>query len=289
MKAKPFIEILLLSVLACGLPTACGEWTEPESVTFDVAGPDRQDPAAWETYTAGVRAYKQTRHWIVYACLLNAPERSTSERDFLRSLPDSLDIVSLQRTPSQADIDDLKRMHELGTQVLWPLHAGEDPAAIRALVDRHGFDGVALQVPDGAFPDPGAALAALAGLGTVVYEGDPSLIDARYYPSFTWVVLPTSAMVYQSDLEQMIDRALRAGIPAQKLLFEVVPGSSLRDYRSTKTDALTLGSRISTSLNLAGTALYDISQDYYHASGLNYSATRALITRLSLIPKTDKP
>ena len=38
----------------------------------------------WAEYTAALRAYKQSEHFIVYARLHNSPEKASSEQDFMR-------------------------------------------------------------------------------------------------------------------------------------------------------------------------------------------------------------
>ena len=284
MKIRGIIGILSVFGMF-GVFVSCSEWTDPEVMEQKVIRPDGQDPAAWAEYVSDVTAYKRSEHLLAYACLMNAPETSTSERDFLRSLPDSLDIVSLQRTPSAGDLEDLPRMHELGTRVLCPLLPGEDAAAVGNRARKQGFDGVALQAWTAPFADLGATLAALGEVGMVVYEGDPLLADPTCFDAFDLVVVPSAMLVYQADIELLRDEALRAGIPADRLLLSAVPGGSWRDFRSTKTDALTLGLRLSLPSGLPGLALYDIGQDYYHASGVNYQVTRSFITRLALTPK----
>ena len=84
---------LLLGVLF-GL-AACNDWTEMEAVDNNVKKPWEQDPALWAEYTAALRDYKKSEHFIVYARLHNSPEPAASEKDFMRCLPDSIDIVAL--------------------------------------------------------------------------------------------------------------------------------------------------------------------------------------------------
>ena len=63
---------LLLGVLF-GL-AACNDWTEMETVDNNVKKPWEQDPALWAEYTAALRDYKKSEHFIVYA----RPARRTS-------------------------------------------------------------------------------------------------------------------------------------------------------------------------------------------------------------------
>ena len=61
-----------------------------------VNGFKEQNPQEYAAYTQNLRAYKATKHAVVYARLDNAPEVSTGEKDFLRALPDSIDIVTMR-------------------------------------------------------------------------------------------------------------------------------------------------------------------------------------------------
>ena len=100
---------------------ACNDWTEMETVDSKVEKPWEQDPALWAEYTAALRAYKQSEHFIVYARLHNSPEKASSEQDFMRCLPDSLDIVTLTNADnfSKFDAEDMDVMREKGTKVLY--------------------------------------------------------------------------------------------------------------------------------------------------------------------------
>ena len=71
MKPKLTIRLLLLGVAAAAL-TACSDWTEMETVENQVNKPWEQDPELWAEYTAALRAYKQSEHFIVYARLYNS-------------------------------------------------------------------------------------------------------------------------------------------------------------------------------------------------------------------------
>ena len=74
---------------------SCNDWTEMESVTQKTQRPNEQDPELWAQYTAALREYKQSEHTLVFASFANGAPVATSEKDCLRSLPDSLDVVSL--------------------------------------------------------------------------------------------------------------------------------------------------------------------------------------------------
>ena len=48
---------------------ACSDWTETEAVEQQVQRPADQDPAFWAEYTAALREYKQSEHFLTYARL----------------------------------------------------------------------------------------------------------------------------------------------------------------------------------------------------------------------------
>lgn len=65
---------------------------------------------------------RPAKHALVYARLDNAPEVSSSEKDFLRALPDSIDLVSMRNAGrlSGFDREDMKLVRtDYGTRVLY--------------------------------------------------------------------------------------------------------------------------------------------------------------------------
>ena len=95
---------------------SCNDWTEMESVTQKTQRPNEQDPELWAQYTAALREYKQSEHTLVFASFANGAPVATSEKDCLRSLPDSLDVVSLTNADnfSEFDREDLAVLKEKG-------------------------------------------------------------------------------------------------------------------------------------------------------------------------------
>ncbi len=115
MKPNRMIRFLAFCA-AVATFAACNDWTEMETVDSKVEKPWEQDPALWAEYTAALRAYKQSEHFIVYARLHNSPEKASSEQDFMRCLPDSLDIVTLTNADnfSKFDAEDMDVMRRRG-------------------------------------------------------------------------------------------------------------------------------------------------------------------------------
>ena len=120
MKRNKLIGLLSLCLLAATF-ASCEDWNETEAVKQKVERPEDQNPELWAEYTAALRDYKQSEHFIVYARLFNSPQPGTSEKDFMRCLPDSLDIVSLTNADnfSKYDAEDMPAMREKGTKVLY--------------------------------------------------------------------------------------------------------------------------------------------------------------------------
>ena len=74
-----------------------------------------------ERYIAALREYKQSEHALVFASFANGAPVATSEKDCLRSLPDSLDVVSLTNADnfSEYDREDLTVLKEKGTRAVY--------------------------------------------------------------------------------------------------------------------------------------------------------------------------
>ena len=104
MKRNKLIGLLSLCLLAATF-ASCEDWNETEAVKQKVERPEDQNPELWAEYTAALRDYKQSEHFIVYARLFNSPQPGTSEKDFMRCLPDSLDIVSLTNADNFSKYD----------------------------------------------------------------------------------------------------------------------------------------------------------------------------------------
>ena len=116
MKLRRILLPILL--FACAAPTACSDWTQTEAVDNVVIKPWEQGGDLWAQYTAALRAYKQREHFLIIAHFDNAPKVATGEKDFMRGLPDSLDMVLLTNADnfSKYDAEDMAVMREKGIQ-----------------------------------------------------------------------------------------------------------------------------------------------------------------------------
>lgn len=307
MKRKNSILLICFSLLAVSYGfTSCDDWTETESIDKKVERPWDQDPELWAQYTAALREYKKSDHFLAYARLHNSPEVATSEKDFMRCLPDSLDIVSLTNADnfSTYDREDLFVMREKGTRVLYQVdYAGraeefDDVQKLTAYLDRvisavkgTCLDGYAFT----GIPKSGdAATAAAAALiveklsaareegQLLVFEGNPLFVASADRAKIDYFVLNTERTTNVTDLKmQVLGATGYAAVPAEKLLVAASAGSSLISEDQTEYAAITeMANRVVSLGPLAGLGLYNIGEDYYDAK-LNYTLIRNAIQTLN--------
>lgn len=295
--------LFLLLGLLCGL-VACNDWTEMETVDSTVKKPWEQDPALWAEYTAALRAYKQSQHFIAYARLHNSPEVATSEKDFMRCLPDSLDIVALTNADnfSKYDTEDMSVMREKGIKVLYQVdYAGRteelgDAAKLGAYLDRvvasagaNGLDGYSFTgIPNAN--DPAAAEAAALIVSKLsadegkllVFEGNPLFVAAADRAKVDYFILDTEKTENVLDVKfQILNATGYAAVPAEKLVLAAEIGASLKDEDMVEYAAVDEMSRRVISLGpLCGLAAYNIDGDYY-SSEMNYKTIRQAIQTLN--------
>lgn len=292
---------MILPVAALLLAAACSDWTETESVENSVRKPWEQDPALWADYTVALRAYKQSEHYLSYARLNNSPAKATSEQDFMRCLPDSLDIVTLTNADnfSAYDAEDMAVMREKGTKVLYQVDyaarkaefSGE--AALKAYLDgviasvaANSLDGYSFTT------DPLDAAATASIVATLsaakmdgqllVFEGNPLSVAAADREKLDYVVLDTEKAENTTDVRlQVLNATGYAGIPANRLLLAAEIDAPLQDADRTEYAAVELMARCVVEYGpLAGFAAYNIAGDYYHADR-NYSTIREAIQTLN--------
>lgn len=290
----PIAALLLTAV-------SCSDWTEMETVDNTVSKPWEQDPALWSDYTAALRAYKQSEHYLSYARLYNSPAQATSEQDFMRCLPDSLDIVTLTNADnfSAYDAEDMAVMREKGTRVLYQVdYAGRkaefaDAAALKTYLDgviaavaAHGLDGYSFT----ADPLDAAATATIVATLSaarsdgqlLVFEGNPLSVAEADRAKLDFVVLDTEKAENTPEVQlQVLNATGYAGIAADRLLLAAEIDAPLQDADRTEYAAVERMARCVVEYGpLAGFAAYNIAGDYYHADR-NYSTIRAAIQTLN--------
>lgn len=290
----PFAALLLAAV-------SCSDWTEMETVDNTVSKPWEQDPALWADYTAALRAYKQSEHYLSYARLYNSPAQATSEQDFMRCLPDSLDIVTLTNADnfSAYDAEDMAVMREKGTKVLYQVdYAGRkaefaDAAALVSYLDgviasvaANGLDGYSFTTDPLDAAATASIVATLSAAKTdgqlLVFEGNPLSVAAADRDKLDYVVLDTEKAENTTEVRlQVLNATDYAGIAADRLLLAAEIDAPLQDADRTEYAAVELMARCVVEYGpLAGFAAYNIAGDYYHADR-NYSTIREAIQTLN--------
>lgn len=291
--------ILPLVVLLLG--ASCSDWTETEAIENTVYKPWEQDPALWADYTAALRAYKQSEHYLSYARLYNSPAQAASEQDFMRCLPDSLDIVTLTNADnfSAYDAEDMAVMREKGTKVLYQVDYAArkaefaDAAALASYLDgviasvaANGLDGYSFTADPLDAAATASIVATLSAAKTdgqlLVFEGNPLSVAAADREKLDYVVLDTEKVENTTDVRlQVLNATDYAGIAADRLLLAAEIDAPLQDADRTEYAAVELMARCVVEYGpLAGFAAYNIAGDYYHADR-NYSTIREAIQTLN--------
>lgn len=297
----------MLTLLLCAIGlSSCSDWTELETVDSNVQKPWEQDPTLWAEYTAALRAYKQSEHFIVYARLFNSPDKAAGEQDFMRCLPDSLDIVALTNADRFSDYDreDLTVMREKGTKVLYHLDYSaraeelNDAAKLGACIDKaiasvrvEGLDGFAFtgtpKLSDAAAEAAAKLLiekfsAAKAEGQLLVFEGNPLFIAADDRIKVDYFIRDTEKTEHVQDVKfQVLNATDYALVPAEKLMLAAEASAPLNDEERTEHNAIAEMSRRVVSFGpLGGLGVYDIGKDYYH-SEMNYLIIRQAIQTLN--------
>lgn len=287
--------------MALLLGASCSDWTETENIESTVRKPWEQDPALWADYTAALRSYKASEHYLSYARLHNSPSPASSEQDFMRCLPDSLDIVTLTNADnfSAYDAEDMATMREKGTRVLYQVDyaarkaefSGE--AALKTYLDgviaavkANGMDGYSFTAdPLDAAASAAivATLSAAKGDGQLlVLEGNPLSVSEADRAKLDYVVLDTEKAENTTEVQLLVLNATGyAGIAPEKLLLAAEIDAPLQDEDRTEYAAVELMARCVVEYGpLAGFAAYNIAGDYYHAE-MNYQTIRTAIQTLN--------
>lgn len=300
---------LLLIILV--LPTACNDWNEPEPVNLDINSAKEQNPELWARYMKVLHTYKQSKHYITYARFDNSIEKPVNEGSYLRSLPDSLDIVTLSSPDkiSDYDLEDIPLLQEKSIRVLylidftaqettftdiaaWGIWLDKAVATVNELkLDGFAFTGTPLY--SGTDAELAAhkeksrlmvsKLSAAAGQNKLlVLEGNPAFVDDVDLDKLNYVVLNTADLTNVTDLKLQIAGVLANDkLPKDKLLLAARIGEQMTDETSIKQDAVTLMTDRVASLGLlGGLGIYAIGGDYY-SSKMNYEITRTAIQQMN--------
>lgn len=304
-----FTCCLYLTVLV--LFTACSDWNVPEPVDIGTNNAEEQNPELWERYMQKLHAYKQSKHFLTYARFDNGMDKPVNEGGYLRSLPDSLDIVTLGNADNITDFDreDIPRLQEKSTRVLYLVDYAAKMAALNditklgAYLDKavatatelnlDGFAFTGIPLYSGTEAEFAAhkerirlivsKLSAAAGSGKLlVLEGDPALVEAADVEKLNYVVINTADVGNVTEVKLMIAGMLAySSLSKDKYLLSARIGSEIADENNVKKSSVSLMLDFVASMGpLGGLAIYSIGDDYYSAK-MNYETTRAVIQQMN--------
>lgn len=295
---------MLLCASVVAMASCDDDWTAIKSVDNHVQRPSEQDPELWAEYMAALRSYKQSDHYIVYARHANAPEQAVSEQDFMRCLPDSLDIVSLTNADnfSEFDAEDKLLMNQKGTKVLYLVDYAarreelNDDVKLGAYLDRvvesvaeNHLDGYAFTA--GGVIDDNSTVEAVALIVSklsadaekmLLFEGNPLYVAKSDRAKISYFVLDTESDEYTHDVLFKVLHAVGYGeVSSTKILLAARTNALLHDEQSVEHTAITEMSRRVIEFGaecgvLGGLGIYNIANDYYHPDR-NYAVTREAI------------
>ena len=295
---------LILTAITAAAIVSCSDWTQTESIEINYIRPWDKKPELWDKYTSSLREYKSRDHFLFYAVFDNAPKKPTRESDFLRSLPDSLDFVSLANADSLSayDKEDLQWIESLGTKVLYRVDldkkAFSSESELTAYLDKviasvteNGLSGYSFTATWklGNTQNDALAAALVSKLDTareagqyLVFEGNPQFVPAEYRDKVDYYVLDSESTTNTQDLLFQVLAALDyAEVPTSKLLLgSDMDGTILNEEREKCHDVEELARRVISLGPLAGLGITNIASDYYSNSG-NYVITRSAIELLN--------
>ncbi len=299
------IFIMAVAAIMCAALVSCSKWTATEPVRVDTVMPWEQDSELWEEYKAAIRDYKSRDHRLVYVRFENSPEGAVNEKAYMRSLPDSLDIVSLTNAEnfSRYDAEDMAWMKSVGTKVLYQLDfAGSpdllyDSGQLAAAIDRavsiaeanslDGFSFTGLPKDDGGVTAAASEtvvkrLSAAAGAdGILAFEGNPAFIAPEDIGKIDLFVLASEAAENAYEVRNIVLDAQDSGVPKEKMLLSADFGGAFYDSGNASADVLTSMADQTVILGpMAGLALYNIESDYYHYDG-DWLTVRSIISRMN--------
>lgn len=279
-------KTIIVPILALILFAGCSKWNMTESVGTDTGHPWDRAPQLWEDYWANLRAYKQRKHSLVYVRFDNGAEKPESEKNFMRCLPDSLDIVSLTNAEhfSTYDAEDMQWMRKVGTKVLYQVDLSKEIDFVNAIkiVKDNSLDGFSIAGVIKANREklPGA-MSKLHGNGLLVLEGYPAILTEEEIGKIDLFVLPSERAVNSYSLSNLIQDALECGVSRDKILLAASFGGSWYDESNAEKPVVpSMAENVIKFGPLAGLALYDITSDYYHYDG-NWLSLRTTISRLN--------
>lgn len=306
--------IIYTLTLAAALTASCEQWNDPGRIGQQPQTPATQNPEAYERYLQGLRDYKATEHPLVVGYLENAPEVSLSEKDFMRSLPDSLDMVVLCRADriTPYDEEDMPLLRRKGTKVLYrldltpfaaALSSGTLPGELTSRLEKaaaeyasHGFDGVAL-VADMETQAGESTLEAMQGAGTritdflrdvcgeegvLIYDGSPLLLNPGERARYDYWMIRSQGARHILDVQARVAYLHNHyGVPLSGILVSGTASGTISGFDNAVAEILPqMAALVNVAGPLAGLCVCNVGEDYYDEK-VNYRRTRQAIELLN--------
>lgn len=298
---------LLLAVL---VTASCSDWTDQETIDINLQNAKEQNPELWARYMESLRVYKLERpHYITYASFNNGVEPSKNEGNYLRSLPDSLDFVTLADSENltASDREDIPELQEKSTRVLYHVDYAKkmaelpDDATLSAWLDKavatatelkmDGFAFSGLPLYGGTDAEQAVRKASarlivskLSATGkALVFEGDPTFVDAADMEKLDYVVLNTADIDRAVALKLFVANTLdmHTTLSKEQLILATKMNGKLADENGKWQNAvLEMPNRVVGLGPMAGMAIYSIGEDYYQ-SEKNYQTCRTAIQTMN--------
>ncbi|WP_418214107.1 glycoside hydrolase family 18 [Bacteroides difficilis] len=307
----PNIFTYLFLLLALFATASCSDWTDQKTVDIDPQHAKEQNPELWARYMEALRTYRKSEHFITYGSFDNGAEKPKNEGAYLRSLPDSLDIVTPVHPESLTsyDCEDILLLQEKSIKVLYlvdytaQMSTLTDAAKLGAWLDKTiatasqlGMNGFAIKgtpLYGGTEAEQAARREAAklivsklsAGLrddDLLIFEGDPAFVDTDDLDKLDYVVLNTATIANAVDLKLYVTNVIdNLALAKDKLLLSAKVGSKLVSEEGDKLDAVAnMTDRVISVGPLGGLAIYNLGDDYFH-TGMNYEVTRKAIQMMN--------
>lgn len=307
----PNIFTYLFLLLALFATASCSDLTDQKTVDIDPQHAKEQNPELWARYMEALRTYRQSEHFITYGSFDNGTEKPKNEGAYLRSLPDSLDIVTPTHPESLTsyDCEDILLLQEKSIKVLYlvdytaQMSTLTDAAKLGAWLDKAiatasqlGMNGFAIkgtplyggtEVEQAARREAAKLIVSKLSAGLrdddlLIFEGDPAFVDTDDLDKLDYVVLNTATIANAVDLKLYVTNVINnLALAKDKLLLSAKVGSKLVSEEGDKLDAVAnMTDRVISVGPLGGLAIYNLSDDYFH-TGMNYEVTRKAIQMMN--------
>ncbi len=289
---------------------------------YGVTTPDGQNPELYARYTQAVRNYKSRKHYAVCVRFDNG-HSGDGEKDFLRSMPDSIDAVILENavTLNSADLKDIPALQtNFATKILFSFNltsikenaesSGQEiktllaPALeqmVSAITD-NGLDGASISYTgDIGLGNNAAVNASIAEMRQLLLDKITPLakkwknlffwkvihffIPEANRDIFTRYVLNTTSSKNASQLRLLINEAIYyAGIPSDKLLITGDPELMTTDNNDGLVSQVPFFAiQVIDCGPIGGLMIQNVAADYSHAN-ITYKETRDAIQTLNPSP-----